>query len=86
MLATLQKSKIMFLKNCIRRGEDREMKKRQSINSNSNAEGEADKYENSLCINAKKRQKINILRTLKFADCIDMIQAYMITYTDIKNN
>ena len=33
----------------------------------------------------KKRHKINILRTLKLADCIDMMQSYMITYTEIKN-
>ena len=34
----------------------------------------------------KKKHKINILRTLKLADCIDMMQTYMITYTEIKNN
>ena len=46
-----------------------------SRTGNINEEGEADKYECSLCISAQKERhklNINILRTLKLVDCMEI--------------
>ena len=53
-------------------------------------EGEAGKHKKSLCINATKRHKLNISRTLKLAACRNLkyivIRSYIMTVTETKTN
>ena len=82
---TLQSSNILFLKNCIRRGEDEETKRRPIINKIVTLMRREKQTNTSLVYvsTQKQRHKLNILRTLKLAACMNIKYSNTILYNNL---